>query len=659
VSIIVRYLVFLVLAAATTVAASAEPNDATAETKQANARLREMLPFADKQSFADARRGFVAPIPNDVIRTSDGKVVWDPNRYGFVKPDEEAPVTVNPSLWRQSQLVNISGLFKVVDGIYQVRNYDLSNMTIIEGKSGIIVVDPLISAETAKAALELYYTRRPRRAIVAVIYSHSHVDHFGGVRGVVSDDDVKAGKVQVYAPAGFLEHAINENVMTGNVMGRRATYMYGNLLPPDARGQVGAGLGTTTSTGTVTLIPPTVDIARDGQEETIDGLTFQFLIAPGSEAPVEMHWYLPELKALTAAENVTHTLHNLYSLRGTKLRDPLSWSKYVNETLRRWGDKADVLYGMHHWPVWGTDRVVDHLKRQRDLYRYINDQTLRMANQGLTMLDIAEKIELPEALAKYWSNRGYYGTMNHNVKATYVFYLGWFDGNPATLHPLPPVEASKKYVAFMGGADEVLAKARQAYERGEYRWVAEVVNHVVFAEPANRAARTLQADALTQLGYQAESGPWRNFYLSGAQELRAGVSRDAHTTTVSPDVVGKMTLDQFFDYLAVRLNATKAAGKKITINFDFTDTGEQYVLALDNSVLNHTAGVQEKDSDATLALSRAVLNKIILRQLAMPEAAASGAVKITGNVASLGQLFGLLDTFDFWFPIVTPPEAGP
>ena len=312
------------------------------------------------------------------------------------------------------------------------------------------MVDPLISAETAKAALELYFRHRPRRNIVAVIYSHSHVDHFGGVRGVISDEEVKSGKVKIFGPAGFLEHAINENVLTGNVMGRRATYMYGNLLPASPLGQVGAGLGTTTSTGTVTLIPPTSHIDHDGQEETIDGLKFQFLVAPGSEAPVEMHWYLPELKALTAAENATHTLHNLYSLRGTKLRDPLAWSKYLNETIRRWGAQAEVLYGMHHWPVWGRERVGLHLQRQRDLYRFINDQTLRLANQGRSMKEIAEQVELPEPLASYWSNRGYYGTMNHNVKAVYVFYLGWFDGNPATLHPLPPTEASKKYVEYMG-----------------------------------------------------------------------------------------------------------------------------------------------------------------------------------------------------------------
>ncbi|HEY4308599.1 MAG TPA: alkyl sulfatase dimerization domain-containing protein [Pirellulales bacterium] len=655
-----RFLGAVLLVASMSVGAAAEANeeatppaDATATTMQANARVRETLPFTDQQSFADARRGLIAPLSADIIRTDQGDVVWDPNQFGFIKEDAAAPDTVNPSLWRQSQLVNISGLFEVTERIYQVRNADLSNMTLIEGNSGLIVVDPLVSAETARAALALYFSHRPKRNIVAVIYSHSHVDHFGGVRGVVSPDDVKAGKVAIYAPEGFFEHAISENVMAGNVMGRRAGYMYGNLLPPDPRGQVGAGLGMTTSTGTVTLIPPTVYISRDGQEETIDGLKFEFMLAPGSEAPSEMHWYLPELKALTVAENACHTLHNLYSLRGTKLRDPLAWSKYLHNSVRKWGGKAEVLYGMHHWPVWSKERVIEHLERQRDLYRFINDQTLRLANQGLTMTEIAEQIELPESLAKYWSNRDYYGTLNHNVKSTYVFYLGWFDGNPATLHPLPPVEGSKKYVEYMGGADAVLAKAREAFDNGDYRWVAEVVNHVVFADPKNRAAKELQANALEQLGYQAESGPCRNFYLSAAKELRQGIVKTDVASSVG-DVVASLTLDQFFDYLGIRLNAPKAAGKRITLNFDFSDTGEKYVLTLAHSVLNHSDGVQAADADATLKLSRTLLNKIMLRQVTMPEALASGDIKITGKVASVGQLFGLLDTFDAWFPIVTP-----
>jgi alkyl sulfatase BDS1-like metallo-beta-lactamase superfamily hydrolase len=432
--------------------AATEPKDATDVTKKANAQVLKKLPFTNKQDFEDAKRGFIAPLPNKgVIKNDKGQVVWDLTRFAFIKQDAPAPDTVNPSLWRQSQLVIQGGLYKVVDGLYQVRTAYLSNLTIIEGKDGLIVVDPLISAETAKAALDLYYQHRPKKPVVAVVHSHSHVDHYGGVRGVVSEKDVKAGKVKIYAPEGFLEAAVAENVLAGNAMSRRASYMYGNLLPPGPKGQVGAGLGVTTSTGTITLIPPTNIITKTGQRENIAGLDFEFLLAPDTEAPSEMHWYIEQLKALTAAENCCHTLHNTYSLRGAKIRDPLAWSKYLDQTMAMWGDKAEVMYGMHHWPVWGKDRVQEMLSKARDCYRYINDQTLRLANQGYTEVEIAEMIELPKELAQHWALRGYYGTMNHNVKATYVKYLGWFDGNPATLHVLPPEKASKKYMEFMGG----------------------------------------------------------------------------------------------------------------------------------------------------------------------------------------------------------------
>lgn len=631
-----------------------QPKEATAATKAANNKLLKELPFKDKRSFEDAQKGLIAPLPKKVIKSQDDSVIWDPNKYGFITVDASAPDTTNPSLWRQSQLTNISGLFKVVDQIYQVRNQDLSNMTIIEGEKGLTICDPLVSIETAKAALDLYYAHRPKKPVVAVIYSHSHVDHYGGVRGVVDEADVKAGKVKIYAPEGIVEKAVAENVMAGTAMSRRASYMYGNLLPPSATGQIGAGLGTTTSTGTVTLIPPTNVITKTGQQETIDGLTYTFLWAPGTEAPTEMHWFIDELKALSTAENGCHTLHNTYSLRGAKIRDPLAWSKYLNETLRIWGDKAEVLYGMHHWPVWGNEHVVDHLKKQRDLYRYINDQTLRLANHGYTMTEIAEEVQLPESLAHYWSNRGYYGSLNHNVKATYVLYLGWFDGNPATLHPLPPRQSSVKYVEFMGGAKAVLEKARESYDKGEYRWVAEVVNHVVFAEPDNQEARELQADALEQLGYQAESGPWRNFYLSGAKELREGVKKLPTPHSASPDTIRAMDLDLFFDYLAMRLNGPKAADKQIALNLTFTDTKEKYFLEMGNGVLNHTADKQQDDADATIMLSRETLNGIILGENTLAKAITAGDVKIDGDPRKLEELVGLLDTFEFWFNIVTP-----
>ncbi|MQV60705.1 alkyl/aryl-sulfatase, partial [Sinorhizobium meliloti] len=534
---------------------AATQKDATEATRAANDALLTQLPFDDTSDFDDAKRGLIAPLPTEMIQGQGGNAIWNPQQYGFITEGAETPATVNPSLWRQSQLINISGLFEVTEGLYQVRNFDLSNMTIIEGTEGITIVDPLVSSETAKAALDLYRKHRGDKPVKAVIYTHSHVDHYGGVRGIVDEADVTSGAVKIYAPEGFLEAAVAENVMAGTAMSRRASYMYGNLLKADPKGQVGAGLGTTTSAGTVTLIPPTNIVTETGQKETIDGLTYEFLMAPGSEAPSEMLWYIEEKKAIQTSEDATHTLHNTYSLRGAKIREPLPWSKYLNQALTMWGDEAEIIFAQHHWPTWGNDNVKELLSKQRDLYRYINDQTLHMVNQGMTMREIAEAFKLPDSLAKFWANRGYYGSVYHDVAATYVLYLGWFDGNPSTLHELPPAEASKKYVEFMGGADAVLEKARKSYEQGEYRWVAQVANHVVFADPNNQDAKNLTADALEQLGYQAESGPWRNFYLTGAKELRDGVTELPTPNTASPDTVRAMSLDLFFDYLGVRLNS--------------------------------------------------------------------------------------------------------
>ncbi len=634
--------------------AAEAPKPATDATKAANDALLQELPFNDKTSFELAHKGFIAPLPTEPIKGEKGNMIWDPAKYNFIKEGEAAPATTNPSLWRQSQLINISGLFEVTDGIYQVRNYDLSNMTIVEGKSGITIFDPLISSETAKAALDLYYAHRPKKPVVAVIYTHSHVDHYGGVRGVVDEKDVKAGKVKIYAPLGFLEHAVAENVMAGTAMSRRASYMYGNLLPPSETGQLGAGLGTTTSAGTVTLIPPTDIISKTGEKRVIDGLTYEFLYAPGSEAPAEMMYYIKEKKALNTAEDSTHTLHNTYSLRGAKIREPLPWSKYLNEALKMWGDDVQVMYAMHHWPIWGNKEVRDQLSSQRDMYRYINDETLRLANKGLTMTEIAEQVKLPKGIADRFSNRGYYGSLNHNVKATYVLYLGWFIGNPATLWELPPEEEAKRYVDMMGGADAVLKKAKEYYDKGDFRWVAEVVNHVVFADPNNQAAKNLQADALEQLGYQAESGPWRNFYLTGAQELRNGVQKLPTPDTASPDTVKAMDLDLFFDYLAMRLKGPEVADKHITLNFDFTDLKQKYTLEMVNGVLNHTEGAQAKDADATITLTRDTLNKLMLKQTTLKDAEGSGELKVQGDQGKLDELMSYMDNFDFWFNIVTP-----
>ena len=628
--------------------------DATAQTKSANDALYGQLPFTDKTDFMNAHKGFIAPLPSELIKGKQGNVVWDPQQYAFIKEGEKAPDTVNPSLWRQSQLINIGGLFQVTDGVYQIRNLDLSNMTIMEGKEGITVIDPLVSAETAKVGMDLYYKNRGKRPVVAVIYTHSHVDHYGGVRGVIDEADVKSGKVKVYAPAGFMKEAVSENIMAGNAMSRRASYMYGNLLKPDAKGQVGAGLGTTTSAGTVTLIEPTNYITHTGQKEVIDGLTYDFMMAPGSEAPSEMLWYVEEKGMIEAAEDVTHTLHNTYSLRGAKIRDPLAWSKYINDVIGRWGGKANIIIAQHHWPTWGNENVVKLMKSQRDMYRYINDQTLRMANQGLTRDEIAANFKLPSGLEKSWASRGYYGSVSHDVKATYVFYLGWFNGNPATLNELPPVDAAKKYVDYMGGADAIMQKAKTDYAQGNYRWVAQVTNNIVFADPSNKEARNLEADALEQMGYQAESGPWRNFYLTGAQELRNGVVKGATPNTASPDTVKAMSPEMFFDYLAVHINGEKAANAQAVFNVDLGADGGKYKLELENGVLNHSADTQASNADASITLNRATLNKIILKKESLKQAEEKGDVQISGNHAKLDEFLGYLDSFDFWFNMVTP-----
>ncbi|CAM3221594.1 alkyl/aryl-sulfatase [Klebsiella quasipneumoniae subsp. similipneumoniae] len=634
--------------------AAAQQQDATLATREANQALYRKLPFADKTDFNNAHQGFIAPLPPGMLKGDQGNIIWDPAKYHFVKEGEKAPDTVNPSLWRQSQLLNIGGLFKVTDGVYQIRNLDLSNMTIIEGKTGITIIDPLLSAEPAKEALALYFAHRPKKPVVAVLFTHSHVDHYGGIRGVVDEADVKAGKVKIYAPAGFMEEAVSENIMAGTAMSRRASYMYGNLLKPDAKGQVGAGLGTTTSAGTVTLIPPTNYITHTGQQEVIDGLTYDFMMAPGSEAPSEMLWYVKEKKMIEAAEDVTHTLHNTYSLRGAKIRDPLAWSKYINAAIDRWGSDAEVIIAQHHWPTWGNDNIVKLMKGQRDMYRYINDQTLRMANLGMTRDEIAANFKLPDSLEKQWSSRGYYGSVSHDVKATYVFYLGWFDGNPATLDELPPEQAAKKFVEYMGGADAIMQKAKADYQQGNYRWVAQVTSKIVFADPNNQQARHLEADALEQLGYQAEAGTWRNFYLTGAQELRNGVQKLPTPNTASPDTVRAMTPEMFFDYLGVHLNGEKAGAAKAVFNIDLGKDGGKYKLELENGVLNHTANAVADNADASISLSRDTLNKIILKQETLQQAQANGEVNISGNGAKLDEMLSYMDTFAFWFNIVTP-----
>lgn len=624
---------------------------ATEATRQANRALLSRLPFDDTGDVERVERGFLAPLP-DVVTADDGRPVWDARRFDFV--DGDAPDTVNPSLWRQERLSGRSGLFEVADGIYQVRSLDLSNISFVRGDTGWIVLDPLISTEVAAAALELVNTHVEPRPVTAVVFSHSHADHFGGVRGVCSPDDVAAG-VRIVAPEGFTVEAVSENVLAGNAMSRRASYMYGNLLPPAPTGQVGAGLGKTTSTGTPGLLVPTDLIGHQDTSIVLDGVELHTLYTPDTEAPAEFVFHLPAWGALWTAEVVTHVLHNLYTLRGAQVRDALAWTRAIDTMLARFGDDTELIFASHHWPTFGHGDCIELLRSQRDTYRYLHDETLRLANHGETMLEIAEQLELPPALERTWSSRGYYGSVNHNVKAIYQRYLGFFDGNPANLHPHPPVEAARRYVAYMGGADAILDRARADHEAGDDRWVAEVVKHVVFAEPDNQAARELLADAFTQLGYQAESGPWRNFYLTGAKELLDGVLVLPTPDSTSPDIVAATPTTLLLDYLAIRLRHGDAADLAGTALLVLTDVDERHLLELSNGVL-HNRALEHDDhaaADATITATRRWFERLLAAERPGTVLDADDAT-IDGDASALRAALERLDSFPFWFDIVTP-----
>ncbi|MCK6264441.1 MBL fold metallo-hydrolase [Vibrio sp. ZSDE26] len=633
---------------------AAESKPATQATIDTNQALYKTLPFKDTKDFERAQKGFIAKQDVVTITNDQGNVVWDLEEYKkFITLDAKAPDSVNPSLWRNAQLNVINGLFKVTDGIYQVRGYDLTNITFVEGENGWIVFDPLISQETAKAALEFINSELGERPVTAVIYSHSHIDHFGGVRGIVDEADVNAGKVQIIASHGFTEHAVSENVIAGNAMGRRAIYMYGALLPRNAQGGVNGGLGQTTSTGLATLIRPTLIIEKTGEEHVVDGIKMVFQYTPGSEAPTEINTWIPEKKALWMAENSTNTMHNILTLRGAQVRDALKWSYYLNETIETWGDEVEVKFQSHHWPMWGQEEIVDYFKLQRDMYKYTHDQTVRLMNQGYIGEEISEIIQFPDEIENNWSTRGYYGTLRHNSRAVYQRYMGWYSGNPSDLNNLPPTNAAVKYVEYMGGERAVIEKATQDFDNGKYRWVAEVLKHVVFANPQSKKGKALLADTYEQLGYQAESGPWRSVYLQGAYELRNGTPSAGGTNTASPDIIKNMPPEMLFDYLAVRLLPEKAAGKDYTINIDFTDLDEQYTLYIENSVLNHTRMIND-DPDVSLTLTKATLDDVQLGVTTLEKAISSGDIKLKGDKKVFRDFVGMLDTFNFWFNIVTP-----
>lgn len=617
--------------------------------------MQDRLPFSDTGDLDDAERGFLGAQSPGQVHAADGRVVWDAEAWSSVL-EAPRPDTVNPSLWRQAQLVALHGLYEVTDGIYQVRGMDLSNMTLVEGRAGVIVIDPLISTETAAAALALYRAHRGDRPVTGMIYTHSHVDHFGGVRGVLSGDDVAAGRIPVLAPEGFVEHAVAENVYAGTAMARRAAYMYGAALPVGPAGQIGAGLGMTTSTGTVTLIPPTLDITHTGQEETIDGVRIVFQITPGTEAPAEMNFLFPDRRALCMAENATHTLHNLLTLRGALVRDPRAWAHYLTEAIELFADATEVEFASHHWPTWGRDRVEQLLSEQRDLYAYQHDQTLRLLNQGYVGAEIAEMLEMPPALENAWNTHGYYGSISHNVKAIYQRYMGWFDGNPAHLWPHPPEQAGRRYVDALGGPDALLQVAKQAYDAGDFRWVAELVGHLVFADPRHAEARELQAAALDQLGFGAENGTWRNFFLTGAYELRHG-SIGTPAETASPDLIAQLTLAQLFDSLAIKVDGPQAWSEQLGIDWTITrpdGAEEQHWSRLCNGVLTHGDGAGRGNADATIRVGRQALLELLSGQAKPEDLERAGSLRVVGTPDVLGRLLGVLDTPDPDFAMVTP-----
>ncbi|MBO0681132.1 MBL fold metallo-hydrolase [Mycolicibacterium sp. S2-37] len=622
-----------------------KPPTATIETAH-RAHLND-LPFADTADFDDADRGFLAALDPCVITSADGRTVWDNDVYGFLQGD--APLAVHPSLWRQSTLAAKQGLYEVVEGIYQVRGFDLSNITFVEGDTGVIVIDPLISTETAAAALALYRENRGDRPVVAVIYTHSHVDHFGGVLGVASQADVDAGRIAVLAPEGFVAHAVQENIYAGTAMTRRATYMYGTLLARGPQGQVGCGLGQQTSTGEVALIVPTLDIRATGETHTVDGVEIEFQMAPGTEAPAEMHFYFPRYRALCMAENATHNLHNLLTLRGALVRDPHGWSGYLTEAIDVFADRTDVLFASHHWPTWGRERIVEFLSLQRDLYAYLHDQTLRQLNQGRTGIEIAEQFTMPPALERAWHAHGYYGSVSHNVKAVYQRYMGWFDGNPGRLWQHPPEAIGPRYVDAIGGVERVVEVARTAFDSGDFRWAATLLDHVMFTDEHHPAARELYADTLEQLAYGAENAVWRNFFLSGATELRDGNFGTA-TTANSPTMLAQLTPEQMFDVLAISVNGPRAWDLDIATDITFLDSGVNYRLTLRNGVLVY----RKVPADASTASATITLdNKMRLLAFAAGDTDSPG-LEISGDASALPSLLGVLDRPDPSFNIVTP-----
>lgn len=632
------------------------PKEATIFTKKANTNVYNVLNFADKQDYEDARKGLIAPL-EPTIKTANGEVPLDLTRFSRITEGGEAPDTVNPSLWRISQLQNTGGLFKVRDGVYQIRGLELADMIIMEGKDGIVVCDTMSNQDTARTALELYYKHRGKKPVTGIVVSHSHIDHFGGMAAVMQY--AANPNIPIVVPDSFMEESISENILLGNIMGRRAQYQFGQVLPVGPKGAVSNGLGAVSNGyyGASTILKPTVTIKEDGQKITIDGLDFEFMMAQETEAPAEMNAYVSTNKTLWIGENVNRTLHNIYTLRGAKTRDALAWANAIDNVYDYIQNKeVDALVGSHTWPTWGKEKVEELLEKQRDLYKYLHDQTVRLANHGYTMDEIAEMIKLPDSLDKYWANRGYYGTIKHDVKGIYNFYLGYYNSNPADLDPLPQVDTAKKYVEYMGGEKKIIKQAKADFENGEYRWVAQVLKNVVLANPENKEAKDLLADTFEQLGYQAESGIWRNEYLTGASELRNGIDRDfyaKHKVNTS-GITALMPVKDFLDLLSIKLNGTKADQKNIVINLTVSNTNEKFVLTLENSVLHYQTGQESTNADASITLDKGTLFGLGAGAVTVDQAIGSGKLKIDGSKDSLIELLSLMDTFDPEPNIVTP-----
>lgn len=633
-----------------------ETEGATTITAEANAEWYEKLDFSDRREFANAERGWLDNAEGRIIDGDDNRSAWDLQSYGDLNRD--APDTVNPSLWRNTQLNAKAGLFEVCDGIYQVRGFDMANTTFIRTDHGWIVFDVLMCKENMKAAKELMENRFGPLDIKAVLYSHSHVDHFGGVEGVITREQVAdaklslkkqlaSGKTLVLAPAGFLKHAISENVYAGIAMARRAQFQYGTVLDKGEKGALSVGIGMGQSTGTVGLIAPTYEIGEDVPKLTIDGLEIEFQLTPGTEAPAEMNAYFPKYRALWMAENCTGTLHNLYTLRGAEVRDANDWAKYIIEADQRFCDKTDVVFQSHNWPHWGEE-IHDYLLNTAAIYKFIHDQTLHYMNQGYTSTEVAAMLTLPEKLEKVWYTRPYYGTLAHNAKAVYQKYLGWYDANPVNLNPLPPSDTAKKLVEYLGSTDAVLRKARKDFEKGDYQWVAQITKELVFAEPSNQKARNLCADALEQLGYQAESGAWRNAYLMGAAELRKGnLSGLARTANGLGSAMKEMTVDMLLDYISILTDANAAQNDDVTLNLIVTDVNEKFYVTRKNGILLSYSGENRPDAQATVTCKR-------LQLLALMQGQQAGQVQVSGDVTALKRLLAYVSKFEKTFNVIEP-----